>query len=240
MAVTFPTKFDVREVRDQASKAVSDAVDPLRQPTLAVLGLGDVAVATARDAVVRVQAGATEVQARVEDLPAEVQELRTKLTAEDFRRLVDSYLAAVRSVYTDLIKRGEVTYHGIKAQPQVKQALDAVDQVQSEIENRLEDAVEGFRVRGEDALATVTKQTRSVGERAARTTQRVSAEAAETVAEAGTELSGDIKEAGDEVASETRSTTRRAAARTAPKKQGPKNAPKSAATAGGVQKAPKA
>ena len=88
MPVTFPTKFDVREARDQASKAVSEAIDPLRHPALAVLGLGDVAIATARDAAARVQAGATEVQARVEDLPAELQELRTKLTAEDFRRLV--------------------------------------------------------------------------------------------------------------------------------------------------------
>lgn len=240
MAVTFPTKFDVREVRDQATKAVSDAIDPLRQPALAVLGLGDVAVAVAREAAGRVQAGATEVQARVEDLPAELQELRTKLTAEDFRRLVDSYLVAVRSVYTDLIKRGEVTYHGIKAQPRVKQALDAVDQVQAEIEGRLEHAVEGFRVRGESGLAEVTKQTRSVGERAARATQQASAEAAETVAEAGAELSEEIQEAGDEVASETRSASRKAASRTAPKKQGPKNAPKSAATAGGARKAPKA
>jgi heparin binding hemagglutinin HbhA len=239
MAVTFPTKFDVREVRDQASKAVSDAIDPLRQPALAVLGLGDVAVAAAREAAERVQSGATEVQARVEDLPAEVQELRTKLTAEDFRRLVDSYLAAVRSVYTDLIKRGESTYRDITSQPQVKQALNTVDQVSSEIEDRLEDAVEGVRVRGESALAGVTKQTRSVGERAARTTQRFSAQAAEVIADAGSELSEEIKEAGDEVASETRSTSRKAAARTAPKKQGPKNAPKSAATAGGAKRAPK-
>jgi heparin binding hemagglutinin HbhA len=238
MAVTFPTKFDVREVRDQASKAVSDALDPLRQPTLAVLGLGDVAIAAAREAAARVQVGATEVQARVEDLPAELQELRTKLTAEDFRRLVDSYVTAVRSVYADLIKRGETAYRELKAQPQVKQALDTVDQVQSEIEARLENAVEEFRVRGESALAGVTKQTRSVGERAARYTQRFSAQAAQSVDQAGSDLSEEIQEAGDEVASETRSTTRKAAARTAPKKQGPKNEPKSAATAGGAQKAP--
>ncbi|GAA4908181.1 heparin binding hemagglutinin HbhA [Actinomycetospora succinea] len=241
MPVTFPTKFDVREARDQANKVVSEAIDPLRHPALAVLGLGDVAVAAGRDAVNRVQAGATEVQARVEDLPAELQELRSKLTTEDFRRLVDSYLAAVRSVYADLVKRGEKSYKDIKAQPQVKQALDTVDQVSKDVEKNLEDAVEGFRVRGEAGLAEVTKQTRSVGERAARATQRASAQAAEVVAEAGSELSEDIKEAGDEVASETRSTTRKAAARTAPKKQGPKNAPKSAATAtANAKKAPKA
>lgn len=239
MPVTFPTKFDVREARDQANKVVTEAIDPLRQPALAVLGLGDVAVAAARDAVTRVQAGATEVQARVEDLPAELQELRSKLTTEDFRRLVDSYLSAVRSVYADLIRRGETTYKDIKTQPQVKQALETVDQVQGEIEGRLEDTVEGVRVRGEGVFAEVTKQTRSVGERAARATQRFSAEAAESVAEAGSELSEDIKEAGDEVASETRSTSRKAAARTTPKKQGPKNAPKSAATEAGATKAPK-
>jgi len=230
MAVTFPTKLDVREARDQATKAVSDAVDPLRTPSLAVLGLGDVAVAVAREAAGRVQAGATEMQARVEDLPSEVQELRSKLTAEDFKRLADSYVAAVRSVYVDLVKRGETAYSKIVAQPKVKQAMATVDQVSTELEGRIEDAVEEVRVRGEVALAEVTKQTRSVGERAARRTQRLSTQAAETVTEVSSELASDIKEAGDEVASETRSTARKTAARTAPKKQGPKNAPTSTAT----------
>ncbi len=230
MAVTFPTKFDVREARDQASKAVADAVDPLRAPSLALLGLGDYAVASAQDAFARVQAGATEVQARVEDLPSEIQELRTRLSAEDFRKLAENYLKAVQGVYEDLVKRGTTAYSKIKAQPQVKQALTTVDSVSSELESRLEDTVEEFRVRGEGVLAGVTKQTRSVGERAARYTQRASEEAAETLTEAGAEAAAEVKEAGDEVASETRSAARRTAARTAPKKQGPKNAPKSAAT----------
>jgi heparin binding hemagglutinin HbhA len=238
MAVTFPTKFDVREARDQANKAVAEAVDPLRAPSLAFLGLGDLAVAAARDAVSRVQAGATEVQARVEDLPAELEELRGKLTAEDFRRLADSYVAAVRSVYTDLVKRGESAYSKLVAQPQIKQALDTVDQVSTEVESRVEDAVEEFRVRGEKTLAEVTKQTRSIGERAARATQSFAGQAAETVASTSQEIAKDINEAGDEIASETRSVTRKAAARTAPKKQGPKDAPKSAATQGGQKKAP--
>lgn len=240
MAVTFPTKFDVREARDQANKVVSDAVDPLRAPSLAFLGLGDVAVAAARDAMTRVQSGATEVQGRLEELPAEIDELRHKLTAEDFRRLADSYLAAVRSVYSDLVKRGETAYHRLVAQPQVKQALDRVDQVQGEMENRLEGAVEEVRVRGEKTLAEVTKQTRSIGERAARATQSFSKDAAEAVASSGSEVAGDIAEFGDEAASEARSVSRRAAAQTAPRKQGPKNAPKSAATAGGKRKAPNA
>jgi heparin binding hemagglutinin HbhA len=237
MAVTFPTKFDVREARDQATKAVSEAVDPLRAPSLALLGLGDYAVAGAQEAFARVQAGATEVQARVEDLPSELQELRGKLSAEDFRRLADSYLAAVRSVYEDLVKRGTGAYSKIKAQPQVKQALSTVDQVSSELESRLEDTVEEFRVRGESVLAGVTRQTRSVGERAARYTQRASEQAAETVTEASAEVAAEVKEAGDEVASETRSATRKTAAKTAPKKQGPKNAPKSAATTPAAKRA---
>jgi heparin binding hemagglutinin HbhA len=230
MPVTFPTKFDVREARDQASKVVADAVDPLRAPSLALLGLGDYAVASAQEAVARVQAGATEVQARVEDLPSELGELRSKLTTEDFRRLADAYLAAVRSVYEDLITRGTGAYSKIKAQPQVKQALATVDSVSTELEGRLEGTVEEFRVRGESVLAGVTRQTRSVGERAARYTQRTSAEAAEALTEAGTEAAAEVEQAGDEVASETRSATRKAAAKTAPNKQGPKNAPKSAAT----------
>jgi heparin binding hemagglutinin HbhA len=239
MAVTFPTKFDVREARDQAGKAVSDAVDPLRAPSLALLGLGDYAVASAQEAVARVQAGATEVQARVEDLPSELQELRSKLTTEDFRRLADAYLAAVRGVYEDLVKRGTGAYSKIKAQPQVKQALSTVDSVSTELESRLEDTVEEFRVRGENVLAGVTKQTRSVGERAARYTQQTTGQAAEVLTETSTEVAAELKETGDEVASETRSASRKAAARTAPKKQGPKNAPKSAATTAADKRAPK-
>lgn len=239
MAVTFPTKFDVREARDSAQKLASEAWDPFREPTLAMLGLGDIAVATARDAASKVSSGVSEAQTRVEELPSELNELRSKLTAEDFRRLVESYLSAVRGVYDDLVKRGNTAYKHIKAQPQVKDALARVDKVSSEVESRVEDAVEGARVRGESTLAEVTKQTRSVGERAARATQRLSAQAAEQVAEAGSELSEDIKAAGDEVAHDTRSTTRKAAARTAPNKQGPKNAPKSAATKGGAARAPR-
>ncbi len=230
MPVTFPTKFDVREARDQASKAVADAVDPLRAPSLALLGLGDYAVASAQEAVARVQAGATEVQARVEDLPSEIGELRSKLTAEDFRRLADAYLAAVRNLYEGLVERGTGAYSKLRAQPQVKQAISTVDSVSTELESRLEDTVEEFRVRGENMLAGVTRQTRSVGERTARYTQKASEQAAETLTEAGNEVAAEVKEAGDEVAGETRSATRKAAARTAPKKQGPKNAPTSAAT----------
>ena len=239
MAVTFPTKFDVREARDQAAKAVAEAVDPLRAPSLALLGLGDYAVASAQEAFARVQSGATEVQARVEDLPSELQELRGKLSAEDFRRLADSYVAAVRSVYEDLVQRGQGAYSKLRSQPQVKQALDTVDSVSTELEGRLEDTVEEIRVRGEVALAEVTKQTRSVGERAARYTQKASSEAAETLTEVSAEVAEEIKEAGDEAAAETRSATRKTAARTAPKKQGPKNAPKSAATDAAAKRAQK-
>ncbi len=230
MPVTFPTKFDVREARDQATKAVADAVDPLRAPSLALLGLGDYAVASAQEAFSKVQAGATEVQARVEELPSELQDLSTKLSAEDFRKLAENYLKAVQGVYEGLVERGTSAYSKIKAQPQVKQALNTVDSVSSELENRLEDTVEEFRVRGESVLAGVTKQTRSVGERAARYTQQVTGQAAEVLTETSTEVAAEVKEAGDEVASETRSVTRKAASRTAPTKQGPKNAPKSAAT----------
>jgi heparin binding hemagglutinin HbhA len=230
MAVTFPTKFDVREARDQATKAVADAVDPLRTPSLALLGLGDYAVAGAQEAVARVQAGAGEVQARVEDLPSEIQELRSKLTAEDFRRLAEAYLAAVRDVYEGLVRRGMGAYSKLTAQPQVKQAISTVDSVSTELESRLEDTVEEFRVRGENMLAGVTRRTRSVGERTARYTQKASEQAAETLTEASVEIASDIEDAGEEVATETRSATRKAAAKTAPKKQGPKNAPTSAAT----------
>jgi heparin binding hemagglutinin HbhA len=230
MALTFPTKFDVREARDQAVRTVSAAVDPLRAPSLAVLGLGDVALAAARDALARAQAGVDDTAARVEELPAELENLRHRLSVEEFRRLAEAYVGAVRSVYADLIGRGESAYSQIVAQPQVKRALDLVNQVSGELESRLEDTVEDGRVRAEKTLADVTRETRSVGERAARATQRGAAQAAATVEQTSSELAAEIDEAGDELASETRSVTRRTAARTAPTKQGPKNAPTHSAT----------
>ena len=39
MPVTFPTKFDVREARDQANKVVGEVVDPFRAPALALLAV---------------------------------------------------------------------------------------------------------------------------------------------------------------------------------------------------------
>jgi len=113
--------------------------------------------------------------------------------------IAERFRAGGRSVYDDRVKRGTGAYSKLKAQPQVKQAISTVDSVSTELESRLEDTVEEFRVRGENMLAGVTRQTRSFGERTARYTQKASEQSSETLTEASAEIASDIVDAGDEV-----------------------------------------
>ncbi|WP_172457847.1 hypothetical protein [Pseudonocardia sp. N23] len=242
MAVTLPTAADVRKVREQTAKNAAERAELAAKPLLAVLGAGDRAVAGvtkfAAEARTRAEQRADVVQQRVMDLPSELDGLRAKLNADEVRKVVESVREQVTAYYTDLTGQGEVVLGRIRKQPQVEQALSVLGEYGDKIDSRVDDLVDDAHDAAEKALSTVTRQTRSVGEKAARGTQDVAGSVAQTVAEAGKDVAEVIDEAGDEAAHATRSTTRRAANRTAPKttptrrtapKVTPKVAPKTAA-----------
>ncbi|MGD9986919.1 hypothetical protein [Pseudonocardia sp.] len=232
MAVTLPTAADVRKVREQAAKNAAERAEFATKPLLAVLGAGDRAVAGvakfATAARTRAEKQADVVQQRVLDLPAEFDGLRAKLNADEVRKVVEAVREQATAYYADLAGRGEVTWGRIRKQPQVEQALTVIGEYGEKLDSRVDDLVDDAHDAAEKALSTVTRQTRSVGEKVARTTDDVAETAAETVAEvtaeagkavadAGEDLAETVAEVGGETAATTRSAARRSAEKTAPK-----------------------
>ncbi|QJY45250.1 hypothetical protein [Pseudonocardia broussonetiae] len=226
MAVQLPTSTDVRKARAQAAQNVSQRAEVARTPLLAVLGAGDYAYTTVTKAVVDARTRAEEAANRAAELPQ-------RLSPEGLRRLVAELRADAEERYTGFAERGEKTWGRIRKQPQVKNAISTIETYTDKLDARVDVLVDDAHDVAEKALSTVTRQTRSTGEKAARATQEFAAETAETVADAAKDASdavsdaGDdaaaaIHETGDEVAAATRSTTRKAANRTAPKTTTPK------------------
>lgn len=221
MAVSLPTAADVRKAREQAVEQVEVA----RTPLLAVLGLGDYAVATVSKAVTDARTRAAErrefVQTRVSELPG-------RLNTDELRKLVADLRDQAEATYEGFAERGEKTWGKIRKQPQVKQAIATIESYTEKLDARVDILVNDAHDVAEKALTTVTRQARSTGEKVARSTQNFAAEAAEVVSEvaedagesvakAGDAAATTINAVGDEVAGETRSVARRAANRTAPK-----------------------
>lgn len=217
MAVQLPTSTDVRKARAQAAERAEVA----RTPLLAVLGAGDYAVASVSKVVADARARAEEAANRAAELPQ-------RLSPEALRQLVADLRADAEERYTGFAARGEKTWGRIRKQPQVKNAITTIETYTDKLDARVDTAVDEVHDVAEKALATVTRQTRSTGEKAARATQRFAAETAETVSEVAKDVSDDVAEAGkdaaatinergDEAASTTRSVSRKAANRTAPK-----------------------
>lgn len=228
MAVSLPTAADVRKVREQAYKNATDRAELVRTPLLAVLGAGDLWATTVTRAVTTARTRAVEqadvVQQRVAELPA----LRNRLSADDLRRVLDDLRVQAEQAYAGLAERGEKAWGRIRKQRQVADAIATIEDYTEKLDARVDDFVDDAHDAAENVLTTVTRQTRSTGERVARATQRFSGRAADTVAEASVDASqtvaekgGDvaaaIDEAGDEAATTARSTSRKAASRTAPK-----------------------
>jgi heparin binding hemagglutinin HbhA len=222
MAVTLPTAADVRKVREQAAKNAAERAEFATKPLLAVLGAGDRAVAGvtkfATEARTRAEKQADVVQQRVLDLPAELDGLRAKLNADEVRKVVETVREQATAYYAELAGQGEATWGRIRKQPQVEQALTVIGEYGDKLDSRVDDLVDDAHDAAEKALSTVTRQTRSVGEKVARGVDEASEDVAEAVAEVGKDAAAAIDEAGDDAAHATRSTTRRAANRTAPAK----------------------
>lgn len=194
------TQDDVRKGAEQAAHAA-------RQALLAALGAGDLAAKAVVEALGKAKDRAEEARTQGVDLPAELKDLREKLQPAELKKLVDAYTASAVNLYTYLADQGEQTLEQIKAQPQLKQAVEQVEQAVEAAQKRAGTAAADAKVLADDVLGKVTRRTRSVGEKVAHEVE----DAAEKLAE-------EIVEVGGEAAHEVRSTTRKAAARTAPRK----------------------
>lgn len=211
--MTTPKVDEVRKMRRQAGHAVSNTIEQVRNPLLAALGAGDLATHAVVDAVskarerVSERAGAT--RGAVEDLPTDLHSLRERLDPAELRKLVDEYTEAAQKLYQKFTDAGEEALARWRAQPQVRKAIDQVEDAIATLQHRVGDVAGDARELADDVLTRVTRRTRSAGERAARSAQRMAGETAEAVVEAG-----------DDVAHEIRTVSRRVARKTAPTKAG--------------------
>ncbi len=190
-----------------ATKSKPTAIDQAKTPLLAAIGAGDFALNSVRGAVTDARSRAEErvetTRDRVSAIPDEIDELRSKLAPEELRRVAEAYVQAAASIYVSLAERGEEAVSRVRKQPQVEQAFERAEGARGDAKDLTD-----------EVLGTVARQTRSVGERAARATERVTSRATSAAGKAGAAAA----EAGDEVAHDIRSTTRKAANRTsAPK-----------------------
>jgi heparin binding hemagglutinin HbhA len=226
MAVDLPTTADVRKARHNAAKTAAERAEAARTPLLAVLGAGNLAVNAVSKAV-------EGVQHRVADLPQH-------LNGEELRKAAAELREQAGKAYAGFAEQGEQTWVRIRTKPQVQEAIARLETYTGKLDSRVDDIVDDARDATEKALAAVSTQTRSTGERLAKATQRftgraaatvteASADASKTVAQAGAEAAETISEAGAEAARETRGTTRKAANRTAPKTEPASGASKPAA-----------
>lgn len=221
MAVSLPTAADVRKIREQAAKSAAERAEIARTPLLAVLGAGDLWVATVTKAIADARARAAQSAEKAAELPR-------KLTADELRKAVDEIRVQAREVYAGFADRGEKTWGKFREQSQVKQAVSTLGSYSDKLETRVDGFVDDAHDAAEQALTSVSRQTRSTGEKLAQATKRFTGRAAGAVDEAGSAVSeaadavadrasDAITDAGDEAAATTRSTTRKAANRTAPK-----------------------
>jgi len=132
------------------------------------------------------------------------------------------------SAYTGFAERGEKAWGKLRTRPQVKQAIARLESYTEALDVRVDGFVDDAHDAAEKALAVVSRQTRSTGEKVARNTQKVADEAAEKLTDVSSDVAARLTEAGDEAAHETRSATRRAANRTAPKTAPKASTPKPA------------
>ncbi|WP_410664482.1 hypothetical protein [Amycolatopsis sp. lyj-84] len=179
------------------------ALDQFRTPLLAALGAGNLAGQAVIDAVgkarEKVVEGGETARKNIEELPHDVEGLREKLDPAELRKVIDEYTEAALKLYNKLAESGEQAWDKIAAQPQVKKAIE-----------QLEDATADTRERIDTVLGKVTKGTRSVGEKTAR-----------RVTEVAGEIADEVEEIGDDLAHETRSASRKVANKTAPKTTAP-------------------
>jgi heparin binding hemagglutinin HbhA len=163
--------------------AENPTIEELKAPLFAAVGAADLALATVNEIVATLRERAEEARtdastraeerrakltARVdetreritklqEELPKDIGELRDKLTADELRKVAETYAEQAQNTYNKLVERGEAALERLRSQP-------GIEDVAERAEGYVDQAVELTQ----DALGTVATQTRAVGERAAK------------------------------------------------------------------------
>ena len=143
-------------------------IEDLKAPLLAAVGAADLALATVNEILLNLRERAELAGDRVEDrraaltrlqerLPRSTDDIRDRLSTDELRRAAEEFFDDATETYNNLVERGEAALERIKGQPELREAADRV-------EGYVDQAVELTQ----EALGSVSAQTRAVGERAAK------------------------------------------------------------------------
>jgi heparin binding hemagglutinin HbhA len=143
-------------------------IEDLKAPLLAAVGAADLALATVNEILLNLRERAELAGDRVEDrraaltrlqerLPRSTDDIRDRLSTDELRRAAEEFFDDATETYNNLVERGEAALERIKGQPELR---DAADRVESYVDQAVELT--------QDALGSVSAQTRAVGERAAK------------------------------------------------------------------------
>lgn len=195
-------------------------IDDLKAPLLAAVGAADLAlervneiVATLReragdarsDAETRIEERRARINQLQEELPAQFEDIRGKLTSDELRKFAESYADAAQSTYNKLIERGEAALERLRSQP-------ALEGAATRVEGYTDQAVELTQ----EALGNVASQTRAVGERAAKL---VGVELPKRADSAAEPVKKAAKKAPAKKAAPAKATAKKAPAKKAPAKK---------------------
>lgn len=141
-------------------------------PIFAAVGAGDLALQQVNEVLnqlrERTEAAAETAQTRIEetrerlnslpeDVPAGIDELRTRFTQEELRKVAEAYIEVATGIYNSLAERGEETVERLRQQPEFQENVSKAEKAYNEAIDLTE-----------DALGTISSQTKAVGERAAK------------------------------------------------------------------------
>ena len=142
----------------------TNTIEDLKAPLLAAVGAADLALETFNEILISLRERAEGAGDRIDDrraaltrlqdrLPKRTGDLRGKLTTEELRKAAEEFRVDAAETYSNLIARGEAVLERLMGQPEFKEAAGRV---------------EGYVELTQEALGTVSAQTRAVGERAAK------------------------------------------------------------------------
>ena len=145
-----------------------NTVEELKAPLLAAVGAADLALATVNEILSNLRDRAEVAGDRMDDrraaltrlqekLPRRSEDLRGKLTTEELRKAAEEFLDDATETYNSLVVRGEAALERLMGQQDFKEAAD-----------RVEGYVDQDVKLTQEALGSVSAQTRAVGERAAK------------------------------------------------------------------------
>lgn len=157
---------------EDVRKVVNTAMGQARTPLLAVLGAGNLAGQAVADAVskarTRVGSSSEVAKKNIEELPAELENLRERLGPSGLRKAVDDYGDAAVKLYHRLADTGEQTWTGT-VEPQMKRGVEQFEEALRTAGQRVDGMTTDARQRMDEVIGLVTRRAGETDEEAGST-----------------------------------------------------------------------